>query len=97
MIAIVIKYWIEFGFGVILAGFMWLFKRQKAIGNGVKALLRDRIIQSCNNYKDKGYCPIYARDNINNLFKEYEALGGNGTVKALVEEIKKLPWEKPEA
>jgi len=67
---------------------------QKAIANGVMALLRDRIIQSCNHYREKGYCPIYARDNIDSLFKEYAALGGNGTVKDLVNETKELPWEK---
>ena len=100
MLEFVIKYWIQFGFGIISTGIMAifarLFKRQKAIENGVKALLRDRIIQSCNNYRDKGYCPLYVRDNINNLFKEYKELGGNGTVEALINETKELPWEKPE-
>ena len=100
MTAIIIKYWIEFAFGIIsaglIAGFRHLLKKQKAIENGVKALLRDRIIQSCNNYREKGYCPIYARDSINNLFKEYKELGGNGTIEALVNETRELPWEKAE-
>ena len=98
MIDFIIKYWIQFGFGVITGGIMAifarLFKRQKAIENGVKALLRDRIIQSCNHYRGKGYCPLYALENIEALFKEYTALGGNGAIGTTVKEMHELPGEE---
>ena len=105
IVDIAIKYWVNFAFGIVAAGLIAGYKKlmdkqkeaeveQKAIANGVKALLRDRIIQSCNHYSEKGYFPLYARENIEDLFKEYAALGGNGTVKDLVEETKKLPREK---
>ncbi len=45
---------------------------------------------------DKGYCPIYALENINTLYKQYHALGGNETVTELVEKLKYLPTEKRE-
>ena len=102
MLAIFIKYWVEFAFGVIagglIAGYRKLMNKQKkveieqrAIGNGVMALLRDRIIQSCNHYREKGFCPMYALENIEALHKEYKALGGNGAVTTLVEEMHRLP------
>ena len=105
MLTIVIKYWVEFAFGIIAAGLIAGYKRlmdkqkkasaeQKAIADGVKALLRDRIIQSCNHHADKGYFPLYARENVEDLFKVYKALGGNGTVEYLVNETEKLPREK---
>lgn len=69
-------------------------QRIELVENGVQALLRDRIIQSYNHYTDKGHCPIYALDNITKMYDEYHALGGNGTVTKLVEEIKELPTTK---
>ena len=104
MLTIVIKYWVNFAFGVIAAGLAAGYKylldkqkkaetEQKAIANGVKALLRDRMIQSCNHYRDKGYCPIYALENIEALHREYKTLGGNGAISTLVSEMHGLPRE----
>lgn len=67
---------------------------QEAIKLGVQALLRDRIIQIYNASMDKGYCPIYERENIDALAKEYHSLGGNGVVTGLLEKLSDLPTEK---
>ena len=83
MTAFVTQYWVEFGFGLLVlaftAGYKRLFnkfkqvkKEQDAVKNGIKALLRDRIIQAYNHYVEKGCCPIYALENINALYKEYQ-------------------------
>ncbi|PWL46733.1 MAG: hypothetical protein DBY45_01955 [Clostridiales bacterium] len=107
MIDFIAKYWLEALFGSILAGlgtaFSFLSRRvskrieeQDAIKLGMQALLRDRIISAYNHYMDKGYCPIYARDNILKLYEQYHNLGGNGTVTNLVGELKKLPTDKRE-
>lgn len=101
------KYWMEALFSGALAllgiGYQYLCRRikdtkkeQSAIKLGIQALLRDRIIQAYNHYVDKGYCPIYGLDNVQSMYKEYHALGGNGTVTQLVEELKKLPRYKKE-
>lgn len=71
-------------------------KEQEAIKNGVQALLRDRIIQSYNHYVEKGYCPIYAMENIQNMYNKYHDLGGNGTVTNLLNKLKELPTESEE-
>ncbi|MEG2782201.1 MAG: hypothetical protein RR911_05900 [Oscillospiraceae bacterium] len=70
-------------------------KRLELVENGVQALLRDSIIKSYNHYTDKGYCPIYALESLTKMYDEYHALGGNGTVTKLINEIKELPTEPP--
>ena len=79
------------GFGHLLQRQKEVDTKQKAIGGGVMALLRDRIIQACNHYRLRGYCPLYGLENIEALYKEYKALGGNGAVATLVEEMHRLP------
>ena len=66
-----------------------------AIQNGVQALLRDRIVQMYNDYIEKKYAPIYARENMECLYKEYKALDGNGTVSGLVKLFMELPTIPP--
>lgn len=97
----VIKYWIEELFILICSGMAVLYKKlqakskeQEAIKLGMQALLRDRIIQSYIHYQEKGFCPIYALENVNALYKQYHALGGNGTVTELVERLKEMPIER---
>ena len=91
---------LEVVFGLVIAGFGYAIKKmnkkideQQAIKLGVQALLRDRIIQAYNVYYDKGYCPIYARENITAMAKEYFNLGGNGVVINLIEKLNDLPTD----
>ena len=89
------EYWIEAVFGLILSGLgigvRYLYKQSKAIKMGLQAMLRDRIIQAYNHYTEKEYCPIYGMENVEALYKQYHALGGNGTVTELIERMKELP------
>lgn len=94
------QYWVEALFGGLIAllglGYRQLAKQGKrwgAVGGGVQALLRDRIIQAYNHYTDKGFCPIYAMENVEAMYKQYHALGGNGTITELVERLKEMPTE----
>ena len=64
------------------------------MGRGVQALLRDRIIQAYNHYTDKGYCPIYGLENVESMYRQYHALGGNGAITELVDRLKELPTER---
>lgn len=57
----------------------------EAIRSGMKALLRAEIIATYNHYAESKILPIYARENLYGLYKEYEALGGNGAIKDLME------------
>jgi hypothetical protein len=97
----ILRYWIEVLFGLISTGLFAGYRRlsskvkeQDAIKLGIQALLRDRIIQSYNHYQEKGFCPIYALENVTALYTQYHALGGNGMVTELVERLKNMPTEK---
>ena len=64
--------------------------RQKAVELGVQALLRDRIVQSYYHYEERGWITLHGLENVNAMYKQYHALGGNGTVTALVNTIQEL-------
>lgn len=101
------KYWLETLFGLIVTGLgvavKWLHKkskteahRQDAIEKGLQALLRSQMINDYNHYKDKGFAPIYAKDNFENVWKQYHNLGVNGVMDSIHEEFMTLPTSKEE-
>ena len=66
-------------------------KKNNSIEKGLVALLRDRLIQTYREYEVKGEISILDKENIEDMFKQYENLGGNGTVKKMYEELLELP------
>lgn len=66
-------------------------KRSNDVENGVKCLLRDRIIERYNKYMGQKFIPIYGMENVEDMYDAYHDLGGNGTITKLVDELKKLP------
>lgn len=66
-------------------------KKEKAIEEGVQALLRNELIRRYREYKTKGEMTILDRENIEAMFKQYKNLGGNGTVKELMDELLDVP------
>lgn len=68
--------------------------RTTAVCLGVQALLRDRLIWTYNKYNDKGYAPIYAKENFENMYDQYHSLGANGVMDEIHEKFKELPTEK---
>ena len=98
MIEFIIKYWLEFLFGIVIAvlGYVIkkirnLYNKQKAVENGVQALLRNELIRRYREYEIKGEMTILDKENIEHMFNEYENLGGNGTIKQMYEELLGLP------
>lgn len=102
ILEITLKYWIEILFGVICSIFGFviklffkkikdLYEKQKAIENGVQALLKTKLISKYNECMLKHEITIVEREDINNMYNEYVNLGGNGTVKHLIQEILNLP------
>jgi hypothetical protein len=96
----ILEYWIEALFALVIAGIATAYKgvkarfrEQDAIKLGIQVLLRDRIVQCYNHYQEKEYCPIYALENINALYAQYHALGGNGTITELVDRLRSMPTE----
>ena len=66
-------------------------KKEKAIKNGVQALLRNELIRRYREYKAKGEISILDKENIEHMFTEYKNLGGNGTVKELMDDLLEVP------
>lgn len=65
--------------------------------NSQQDVLRDNIIQSYNKYYiDKRFMPIYARESLEQMYKGYKELGGNGVVDDLIEKLYSLPTEPDE-
>ena len=68
--------------------------KSDALALGVQALLRAQMVSDWNHYSEKGFAPIYARDNFENCWKQYEALGQNGVMKGIHEKFMALPTAK---
>ena len=71
----------------MLTGIVWAIV---ALFAGVRSLLRKEIINEYNHYMDIGYIPIYALENVVEMYKAYHRLGGNGACTKIVEELKDL-------
>lgn len=97
MLEFILKYWLEFAFGIAAVLVTGVFKRigqeVTATRNGMREVLRKDLIQMYNKGIAQGYLKIYERENLCDMFKSYEALGGNHGIKDLVEKALDLPTE----
>lgn len=71
-------------------------EKTEAVQLGVQALLRDRLISEYNERMEKGYAPIYARENFENMWKQYHKLGKNGVMDGIHDKYMALPTQAPE-
>lgn len=96
------KYWIEWLFGVVVAVLGIVIRKinarvkdtqakNSAIELGVQALLRSQMIDDYNHYAERGFAPIYARENFENLYTQYKELGGNGVMTDIHNKFYALP------
>lgn len=79
---------------VLLGYIVWLLKNQKkdrdASGKGIMLLLRVQLIEYHNKYIVEGEIPTYAYQNFTEMYDAYHALGGNGMITKMKEEIEEL-------
>ena len=71
--------------------------QNKATQLGVQALLRDRLLQAFEHYLARGWIAAGERDNIDNMYKQYEALGPNNVISDIYNQVRALPSIAPEA
>ena len=62
-----------------------------AMKNGLLAIIRSQIVSKSEEYQNKGFLPEYARYCLDDLFKQYKALGGNHGIEILVNNVFELP------
>lgn len=101
MIDFIVKYWIEFAFGLAIAGLTAGYRHLKkkvekkheeydALKDGIIALLHDRLFQSGMFFLGKGEITVSELDNITDMYEAYHRLGGNGTGTEIFERVKEL-------
>ena len=89
-----------FGSGVLTAVVGYFYKRIKAndqkteaVKKGIQALLRDRLYEKYEYYSEKGYAPIHAKENFENMWTQYHNLGQNGVMNDVHARFMQLPTE----
>ena len=86
------------GAGSLLVGvFRLLFAQSKGVRLGVQALLRAQMIADYNKWSERGYAPIYARENFINCWTQYHCLGVNGVMDDLKAKFLALPTDHLQA
>lgn len=79
---------------VILGYIVWLLQQQKkgkdVNSKGTMLLLRVQLIEYHDKYMKLGEIPSYAYDNFVEMYNAYHALGGNGMVTKMYNEIQAL-------
>ena len=69
------------------------FSQIKGVKLGVQALLRAQMIHDYNKWTERGYAPIYARQNFENCWEQYHSLGANGVMDDIHRKFLALPIE----
>ena len=94
ILQMILSYLIPTILGVILGFISTNFKKNKkkdlAIEQGVQALLRNEIIRRYREFESKGEISILDKENLEEMFEQYKNLGGNGTVKKMMDELLNL-------
>lgn len=101
MLEWIVKYWVEVLFGLVTAVLCGLYRRiakkqhdrqaeDKAIKDGLVAILHDRIYAECRRCIADDAVSVEEMRNIEYLYNAYHALGGNGTGTELYNRAKAL-------
>ena len=69
-------------------------KQREANSRGTMLLLRVQLIEYHDKYMRLGEIPSYAYENFNEMYDAYHALGGNGMVTKMKQEIDELHLKK---
>ncbi|MCI9174391.1 MAG: hypothetical protein HFH49_05490 [Lachnospiraceae bacterium] len=73
---------------------VWLLKQQKrdrdANSRGTMLMLRAKLIEYHKDWTERQYVTKHGLENFLEMYEAYHALGGNGMVTHLLEEVKEL-------
>jgi len=97
-----VKYWLEVLFGLVTAGVGIALRRiskalqkeklrNKAIEDGVRDILRMQILDTYERCTQAGKISVSRKDAIDSAYRSYHALGGNGTITQVHNEIMEMP------
>lgn len=101
MFEFVLKYWLDFLFGLLITGMSLAYKKlakkvkeAEYVKEGVLAILHDRLFQAGRYYIAKNEITLDELKNMEYLYNSYHNLGGNGTGTEIWERVKDLPIKK---
>ena len=77
--------------GVFIVTVRANWKIFKSLKSAQKALIKDRIVQAHDFFCQKGAIGKYSFDALEEMNREYVNLGGNGFIKKLMDDLRKLP------
>ena len=88
-------------FGFIASGFKWLSHKMKAMieeqrnesritNEAMLAILHNKIYKNGIDYIENECISVGDLDDLEKLYKPYKEMGGNGTAKVIMENIRKL-------
>ena len=69
-------------------------KQNAAMMSAIQAMLRDRLLQGYRHYFEKGWADYDDRENLENIYSQYHALGKNGIMDGFREMFLQLPVTK---
>lgn len=76
--------------GYIIAQLQKQRKTREANSRGTMLILRVHLIEYHSKYMEAGEIPSYAYQNFVEMYEAYHALGGNGMITKMYEEINEL-------
>lgn len=102
MLEWICKYWLEVLFGLVVTGVGIVQRniskrlkeekaRSKAIEDGLRDVLRLQILDNYEKAKQTGSISVSRKDAIDSAYRSYHALGGNGTITQIHNEIMEMP------
>ena len=77
--------------GALTTAIALIVRHVRAMRRGLQALLRAQMIAEFNKWEERGYAPLYARENFENCWKQYHSLGANGVMDDVREKFYALP------
>lgn len=93
----VISILIELGLLKYLFNFLKAYRAREISRNqAIRSLLRTEIINICHSAEKEGFLPIWALENLTDMYNTYKALGGNGAITGLYNKTIQLPQRKEE-
>lgn len=61
----------------------------------IQATLRHELYEIADKWLIKGYCPLQDKEDFENIYKKYHALGKNGVMDDIYTKVMELPISKP--
>lgn len=81
---------------IVFGALSYVYYQVIAMRKGIRALLRADLIRLYNKYHDDlEYCPLYVKESLEDEYRQYHTLKGNGVGTNMYEALMALPTEPP--